>query len=125
LPDSNYESGSKAQGQRRFFGLRELVGFIQITDTDEKFEPVSSREGLKRNTAFRELAADGQTITSSFDDELVYGLFHKAMRKLEKFVVDGLDWDRIDRTIGEDNDEELLAGNYQYLQGEKPVLAGR
>lgn len=112
----------KAQGQRRFFGLRELVGFIQITDTDEKFEPVSSREGLKRNTAFRELAADSQTITSSFDDELVYGLFHKAMRKLEKFVVDGLDWDRIDRTIGEDNDEELLAGNYQYLQGEKPVL---
>lgn len=112
----------KAQGQRRFFGLRELVGFIQITDTDEKFEPVSSREGLKRNIAFRELATDTQSIASSFDDELVYGFFHKAMRKLEKFVVDGLDWDRIDRTIGEDNDDELLAGNYQYLKGEKPVL---
>ena len=112
----------KAQGQRRFFGLRELVGFIQITDTEEKFEPVSSREGLKRNTAFRELATDSQSIPSSFDDELVYGFFHKAMRKLEKFVVDGLDWDRIDRTIGEDNEEELLAGNYQYLQSEKPVL---
>lgn len=98
------------------------MGFIQITDKDEKFEPVSSREGLKRNIAFRELSADSQSIPSSLDDELVYGFFHKAMRKLEKFVVDGLDWDRIDRTIGEDNEEELLAGNYQYLQGEKPVL---
>jgi signal transduction histidine kinase len=112
----------KAQGQRRFFGLREVVGFIQLLDTDDRFEPVSSREGLKRNKAFRQLAADSQSIKSSFDSELVYGFFHKTMRKLEKFVVDGLDWDRIDRTIGDDNDEELLAGNYQYLQGEKPVL---
>lgn len=112
----------KAQGQRRFFGLREVVGFIQLVDSDERFEPVSSREGLKRNKAFRQLAADSQTITSAFDKELVYGFFHKTMRKLEKFVVDGLDWDRIDRTIGDDNDEELLAGNYKYLQGEKPVL---
>lgn len=112
----------KAQGQKRFFGLREVVGIIQIIDADEKFEPVSSREGLKRNTAFRQLAADSQTISSSFDHELVYGFFHKTMRKLEKFVVDGLDWDRIDRTIGEDNDDELLAGNYKYLKGEKPVL---
>lgn len=112
----------KAQGQRRFFGLREVVGFIQITDTDDRFEPVSSREGLRRNTAFRQLAADSQSVHSTFDDEIVYGFFHKTMRKLEKFVVDGLDWDRIDRTIGEDNEEELLAGNYQYLEGEKPVL---
>lgn len=112
----------KAQGQRRFFGLREVVGFIQITDTEDRFEPVSSREGLKRNTAFRQLAADSQSVHSEFDDEVVYGFFHKTMRKLEKFVVDGLDWDRIDRTIGEDNEEELLAGNYQYLEGEKPVL---
>ncbi|MEM7667346.1 MAG: ATP-binding protein [Pseudomonadota bacterium] len=112
----------KAQGQRRFFGLREVVGFIQVTDNDDRFEPVSSREGLKRNSAFVQLAADSQSVHSGFDDELVYGFFHKTMRKLEKFVVDGLDWDRIDRTIGEDNDEELLAGNYQFLEGEKPVL---
>lgn len=112
----------KAQGQRRFFGLREVVGFIQVTDGDDRFEPVSSREGLKRNSAFIQLAADSQSIHSSFDNELIYGFFHKTMRKLEKFVVDGLDWDRIDRTIGEDNEEELLAGNYQFLEGEKPVL---
>ena len=112
----------KAQGTRRFFGLREVVGFIQITDAQDRFEPVSSREGLKRNEAFRQLAADGQTINSAIDDEIVYGFFHKTMRKLEKFVVDGLDWDRIDRTIGDDNEEELLAGNYHYLEGEKPVL---
>jgi len=112
----------KAQGQKRFFGLRDVVGFIQITDTEDNFEQVSSREGLKRNRAFEQLTADNQSVKSRFDDATIYGFFHKTMRKLEKFVVEGLDWDRIDRTIGEDNDDELLAGNYQYLDGEKPVL---
>ncbi len=112
----------KAQGQRRFFGLREIVGFVEVTDLEDRFEPVSSREGLRRNAAFRQLTAESQTIKSSFDEEIVYGFFHKTMRKLEKFVVDGLDWDRIDREIGDDSDEELLAGNYQFLEGEKPVL---
>ena len=112
----------KAQGQRRFFGLREIVGFVEVTDLEDRFEPVSSREGLRRNAAFRQLTAESQTVKSSFDDEIVYGFFHKTMRKLEKFVVDGLDWDRIDREIGDDSDEELLAGNYQFLEGEKPVL---
>jgi signal transduction histidine kinase len=112
----------KVQGQRRFFGLREIVGFVEVTDLDDRFEPVSSREGLRRNAAFRQLTSDSQSVESSFDEELVYGFFHKTMRKLEKFVVDGLDWDRIDREIGDDSDEELLAGNYQFLEGEKPVL---
>lgn len=112
----------KGQGQRRYFGLRDIVGFIRVTDVSENFEPVSSREGLKRNAAFRQLTADSQTVKSCFDDEVVYGFFHKTMRKLEKFVVDGLDWDRIDRNIGEDNEEELLAGNFQFLEGDKLVL---
>ncbi len=112
----------KAQGQRRFFGLREVVGFIQVTDSEDKFEPVSSREGLRKNAAFRQLTAETQSVESQFDEEVVYGFFHKTMRKLEKFVVDGLDWDRIDREIGDDSDEELLAGNYQFLEGDKPVL---
>lgn len=112
----------KVQGQRRFFGLREIVGFVEVTDLDDMFEPVSSREGLRRNAAFRQLTSDSQSVESSFDEELVYGFFHKTMRKLEKFVVDGLDWDRIDREVGDDSDEELLAGNFQFLEGEKPVL---
>lgn len=112
----------KAQGQRRFFGLREIVGFVEATDLEDRFEPVSSREGLRKNSAFLQLTAESQTVKSSFDKEFVYGFFHKTMRKLEKFVVDGLDWDRIDREIGDDSDEELIAGNYQFLEGEKPVL---
>lgn len=111
-----------AQGQKRFFGTRELVGFIQVTDSSDKFIPVSSREGLVKNDAFEQLASLDKTVKSGIDDEKVYGLFHKVVRKLEKFVVDGLDWDRIDRTIGDDNDEELLSGNYQFLKGEKPIL---
>lgn len=111
-----------AQGQKRFFGTRDLVGFIQITDNSESFIPVSSREGLVRNNAFQQLVSLEKSIDSSIDNEKVYGLFHKVARKLEKFVVDGLDWDRIDRSIGDDNDEELLSGNYQFLKGEKPIL---
>jgi hypothetical protein len=111
-----------AQGQRRFFGTRDLVGFIQIIDSSEKFIPVSSREGIVRNKAFQQLVSLEKSVDSCIDNEKVYGLFHKVARKLEKFVVDGLDWDRIDRSIGDDNDEELLSGNYQFLKGEKPIL---
>lgn len=112
----------QGQGQKRFFGTRDVVGFIQVDDTEEVFSPVSSREGLVRNLAFQQIASSERNIESSIDGETLYGLFHKALRKLEYFVVEGLDWDRIDRTIGDDNDEELLSGNYKFLDGEKPVL---
>ncbi len=112
----------QAQGTRRFFATRDLVGFIQVIDTEGEFSPVSSREGLVRNVAFEQLSSPEKSVNSAIDDEQLYGFFHKAMRKLEKFVVEGLDWDRIDRSIGDDNEEELLAGNYKFLKSEKPVF---
>jgi len=74
----------KAQGQRRFIGTRELVGKIIIDDKKNVFSPVSAREGLVDNDAFKQL-----THTSSKRDT---SYFFKIFRKLEKFVVDGLDW---------------------------------
>jgi len=68
----------RQQGQRRFFGTRDLVGFL-------------------------------------------YGFIHKITRKLEQFVVEGLDWDRINREVGVEEDD-LLEGNFEYLKTEKPVL---
>ena len=112
----------QAQGTRRFFATRDLVGFIQVIDAEGEFSPVSSREGLVRNTAFEQLTSPEKSVNSAIDDEQLYGFFHKAMRKLEKFVVEGLDWDRIDRSIGDHNEEELLAGNYKFLKSEKPVF---
>jgi signal transduction histidine kinase len=74
----------KAQGQRRHIGTRELVGKIIIEDKKNVFFPVSAREGLVDNEALKQLT----NISSKGDT----GYFFKVFRKLEKFVVDGLDW---------------------------------
>ena len=111
----------RQQGQRRFFGTRDLVGFIEVTDTEENFEQVSSREGLVGNIAYKQLASPTSTVSSSIDDAKLYGFIHKITRKLEQFVVEGLDWDRINREAGVE-EEDLLEGNFEYLKTEKPVL---
>ena len=86
----------KQQGARRFLSTRDVVGHIKIDDREENFQPISSREGLVNNAAFDELICASQTIESSLGDkERLYGFFHKVFRKLERFVVEGLDWDRI------------------------------
>ena len=74
----------KLQGHNRYIGTRELVGKIIINDKKNAFSPVSAREGLVENEAFRQL-----TFGSSKKNE---GYFFKIFRKLEKFVVDGLNW---------------------------------
>ena len=111
----------RQQGQRRFFGTRDLVGYIEVTDADDRFEQVSSREGLVGNVAYNQLTSSTATVSSSIDDANLYGLVHKITRKLEQFVVEGLDWDRISRASTID-DEDLLSGNFEYLKTEKPVL---
>jgi len=111
----------RQQGQRRFFGTRDLVGFIEVTDSEENFEQVSSREGLVGNAAYKQLASSTSTVPSSIDDMKLYGFIHKITRKLEQFVVEGLDWDRINREVGVEEDD-LLEGNFEYLKTEKPVL---
>ena len=95
----------KQQGVRRFLSTRDLVGYIEIIDQQGVFHPVSSREGLVHNDAFTELTSESQSVRSSIDDRKLYGLFHKVFRKLEKFVVDGLDWDRLTTRIRDTDDE--------------------
>ena len=48
----------KAQGYSRNIGLRELVGQIEILDEENKFQIVSSREGIVKNDSY-------ETLTSS------------------------------------------------------------
>ena len=110
----------RQQGQKRFFGTRDLVGFIKVTDCDDQFTPVSSREGVVENRAYHELTSSSPDIPSPFDNKTLYGFVHKLTRKLEKFVVDGLDWDRIDRS--NISDEELIAGKFEYRKTTRPVL---
>lgn len=80
----------KAQGYNRFLGTRELMGYISIEDNENKFKPVSAREGLLNNQAFLQLSLLEQT-----NENFGYGFMSKVVRKFEKFVVDGLNWDRL------------------------------
>jgi len=70
----------KAQGQARFLASRDIVGRIEVIGSDEQFYPISSREGLKKTPEFLQVKEK---------------YFIDTLRKLERFVVDGLDWDSI------------------------------
>jgi len=70
----------KAQGTARYLSSRDVIGRIEVSDSQDAFQPVSSREGLKNTEAFRRLR-------ESF--------FFEVFRKLERFVVHGLDWDSV------------------------------
>lgn len=72
----------RSQGYARFISARDLVGQIEILDSDNSFQIVSSREGLVKNYNYEKLAERN-------------GLFYKVLRRLEKYVVDGLNWDSI------------------------------
>jgi signal transduction histidine kinase len=74
----------KVQGQKRYIGTRELIGKIIINDKNNVFSPVSAREGLVDNEAFKQL--------THLPIKREAGYFNKVFRKLEKFVVDGLNW---------------------------------
>ena len=107
----------KAQGIKRYIGTRELVGKIIIDDKKNVFSPVSAREGLVDNEAFKQLTKISSKTTDT-------GYFFKVFRKLEDFVVDGLSWfnlpggnktdDEIEsigqeNIIYEDKDAEILS----------------
>jgi signal transduction histidine kinase len=73
----------KAQGYSRYIGLRELVGQIEILNEGNEFQIVSSREGIVKNESFKSLTQSENN--NSF--------FYKAFRRLERYVVEGLNWD--------------------------------
>lgn len=74
----------KAQGIKRYLSSRDVVGRIEIIDGEERFMPVSSREGLKLTPDFINLK------------ELY---FFDVFKRLERFVVGGLDWDSVPKQL--------------------------
>ncbi len=70
----------KTQGTTRYLSSRDLVGRVEVFDDEELFKPISSREGLKKTEAFIHLRD---------------GFILEVLKRLEKFVVDGLNWDSI------------------------------
>ncbi len=83
----------KAQGTKRFLGTRDIIGHIEINDSDNSFQIISSREGIVNNYNFKKL----------IEQERNDSFYYKAHRRLEKYVVQGLNWDS---TIYETNKQD-------------------
>ncbi|MFC6095688.1 ATP-binding protein [Flavobacterium qiangtangense] len=91
----------KSQGYNRFLSQRELVGRIEILDHENAFKVISSREGIVKNESYKKLT------------ETKAGYFFKIFRRLEKYVVDGLDWDSIpeeDRNKISEIEKKIISG---------------
>jgi signal transduction histidine kinase len=89
----------KTQGQTRHLGNRELIGRIEVNDTKGKLRVVSNREGVVRSATFTQL----------IDRD---GAFYLCLKRLERFVVEGLAWDSVPES-------ERLALEAGQLPGDK------
>jgi signal transduction histidine kinase len=83
----------RGQGHARFFGSRDVVGRIEVFDSKDTLQPISSREGLKETKAFSALKEE---------------FFMQCLRRLEKFVVDGLSWDSVPQNVRDEISHQEL-----------------
>lgn len=86
----------KVMGYRRYLSTREVVGRIEVYDNNSDFKIITSRAGVVRNDAFEELSREGTP----------YGFFYKAFRRLERFVVEGIAWDKTGENLSKETNEE-------------------
>lgn len=107
----------KTQGYSRNLGTREIVGYVSAEDNDAIFVPVSAREGLVKNEAFQQLQSmyDLPNISKP-------GFVSKSLRRLEKFVVDGLDWDSIPDVSPTEKFENINPADIKYANSDKMIL---
>jgi signal transduction histidine kinase len=81
----------KNQGRARYLGTREVIGRIEVFGNQEKeddekyFKIISNRAGVLNNDIFNQLTK----FSSPF------GYYLKTLRRLERFVVEGINWDSI------------------------------
>ncbi len=92
----------KAQGYARNLGTREVVGRIEINDQSGAYKIVSSREGI---------ATDDRTEELTDRSEGFYYLTHK---RLEKYVTEGLDWDKAPKDHAAMIAEKALEKNWKF-----------
>lgn len=90
----------KSSGYRRYLSTREIIGQIEVEDASSQFQVVTSRAGIVRSDAFEELSREG----------MPYGYFYKTFRRLERFVVEGIKWDKTG-----DIPSEEVGGDEKYL----------
>lgn len=70
----------KGQGIRRYLSRRDIIGRVQLVGSQESFKETASRDsGVIENRAFR---------------DLVDFVIEKVIKRLERYVVGVMDWDR-------------------------------
>lgn len=99
--------GRKGQGQRRHLGGRDIIGRIEIEDRDDQYKIISSREGIAQNEAYLQLIH--KSTKSSKSQLKNNGFFYKTLRKLEKYVVDGLAWDGVPKGLSESKITSMMS----------------
>lgn len=112
----------KTQGVRRNLSGRDILGRIEIEDLENQYRVISSREGIVHNSSYKQLVSD----FNKSKNNKYNGFYYKIHRRLEKYVVDGLDWDssEIDESEIEKLSDigELNESNERYLKDEKLKL---
>jgi len=94
----------KTQGTRRFLGNRDLMGRIEVSGYQPAFREVSSRDG---------------GVTETEELNLLKEAFReKALKRLEKFVIEGINWDSEKKPK---TPEEVKADSFEIIS----QLAGR
>lgn len=92
----------KGQGQRRQLGTREVIGRIEISGEQPQFIEVSSRDGgIVRNECYLDL-------TVFFAEKL--------MKRLTRYVVEGLNWERAPKEEAAENSLQVI---YRLVDQEK------
>ena len=112
----------KTQGVRRNLSGRDLLGRIEIEDLENQYRVISSREGIVHNNSYKQLVSDfNKSKNSKYN-----GFYYKVHRRLEKYVVDGLDWDSSEIEESEieklSDRGELNESSERYLKDEKSKL---
>jgi anti-sigma regulatory factor (Ser/Thr protein kinase) len=96
----------KNQGRARYFGNREIIGRIEIKDFENNFRVISSREGIVHNDHYKQLIRDIDKKNSKYG-----GYFYTTLKRIEKYVVDGLNWDSLPEGINESTiQKEIVDG---------------
>lgn len=89
----------KAQGTARYLGNRDLLGLINISDSKGAFRIASNREGVTRTPPFLQLVDKSG------------GFFVSVLARLERFVVDGLNWDSVPDHIRKKLRSDVIPGD--------------
>ena len=83
----------RGQGTARFLASRDVIGQVSVVDNSDLFTPVTSREGLVQDDAYRELAThDKDNKVELKNGKFDYGFVPHILRQLERFIVEGLKW---------------------------------